>query len=269
VALLETSLELPGGLTVPYVEQGDRSGTPLVLLHAVADSWHSFELVLPHLPNSIHAFAFSQRGHGDASRPSEGYRSQEFAADLASFMDAVGLNAAVIAGGSSGGFVARRFAIDRPERTLGLVLLGSPGSLGDKPPVRAMFEATIAPMTDPIDPTFVREFAASTLAQPVPPAFLDTIVEENLKVPSRVWKATMQGLLEDDGAKELDEIRAPTLILWGDRDSILSRDEQESMAHSIPNARLVVYEGAGHALYWEEPDRVAADLVAFIGESVA
>jgi non-heme chloroperoxidase len=57
-----------------------------------------------------------ERGHGDATRPPTGYRSRDFAADLALFMDAVDLPRAVIAGGSSGGFAARRFAIDQPER---------------------------------------------------------------------------------------------------------------------------------------------------------
>jgi non-heme chloroperoxidase len=226
-------------------------------------------LVLPHLPASIHVFAPSQRGHGDSSRPPEGYRSEDFVADLVAFMDEVGLGSAVIAGGSSGGVAARRFAIDHPERTSGLVLLGSPRSLGDKQSVRAMFESNIVPMTDPIDPTFVREFAESTLAQPVPAAFLGTIVEENLKVPARVWKATMQGLLDDDSAKELGRIKAPTLIVWGQRDTILPRDDQASMADAIPRARLIVYEGAGHSLYWEEPERVASDLVAFIEGLVA
>jgi non-heme chloroperoxidase len=268
VAFPEKSIQVSDRLTLRYVEQGDPSGTPLVLLHAVADSWHTFELVLPHLPPSIHVFAPSQRGHGDSSRPRDGYRSQDFAVDLGAFMDAVGLDSAIIAGGSSGGLAARKFALDHPERTLGLVLLGSPRSLGDKQNVRAMFDSTIAPMTDPIDPTFVREFARSTLAQLVPPDFLYTIVEENLKVPSRVWKATMQGLLDDDSAKELGRIQAPTLIVWGQQDAILPPDEQESMADSIANARLIVYEGAGHSLYWEEPERVAGDLAAFIGELV-
>lgn len=67
------------------------------------------------------------------SRPAEGYRPHDFATDLAAFMDALQLEAAVISGGSNGGIVARRFAIDYPERTLGLVLLGSPATLRDKP----------------------------------------------------------------------------------------------------------------------------------------
>ena len=254
------SVELPNQVRLPYVEQGDSSGVPVLLLHAIADSWHAFEPVLAHLPNSIHAFALTQRGHGDASRPAAGYRVHDFATDLAAFMDAIQLQAAVIAGGSSGGFVARRFAIDHPERTLGLVLLGSPANLRDKPGVRELW----AKLTDPVDLGFVREFAASTLAQPVPQAFFETIVQESLKVPAFVWRATIEGLIADDSFGELHTIKAPTLIIWGDQDAILPRSDQEALAAAIPGSRLVVYPGAGHAFYWEDPGRVASDLVAFV-----
>ena len=64
------TIVLPTGVTLPYVEQGDPDGVPVILLHGVTDSWRSFEPVLPHLPPSIRAFALTQRGHGDADRPS-------------------------------------------------------------------------------------------------------------------------------------------------------------------------------------------------------
>jgi len=258
--------ELSSHVRLPYVEQGDSSGVPVVLLHAIADSWHSFERVLPHLPDSIHAFAVTQRGHGDASRPADGYRPHDFAADVAAFMDALHLEAAVIVGGSSGGFVARRFAIDHPERTFGLGLLGSPATLRDKPGVLEMWESTVSKLTDPVDPGFVREFAESTLAQPVPQAFIETMIRENLKVPAGVWRATFEGLLEDDSFGELNKIDAPTLIVWGDQDAFLPRGDQETLKAAIAGSRLVVYRGAGHAVYWEAPDRVASDLVAFVEE---
>jgi non-heme chloroperoxidase len=258
------SVELPDGVRLPYVEQGDPSGVPVVLLHAIADSWRSFELVLSDLPASIHAYALTQRGHGDASRPARGYQSRDFAADLAAFMDALHIEAAVIVGGSSGGFIARRFAIDHPGRTLGLVLLGSPATLRDKPGVLEMWDSTISKLTDPISPDLVREFVEGTLTQPVPQAFLETIVQENLKVPARVWIATFEGLLEDDSLMELDKIKAPTLVVWGDQDAILAQSDQETLAAAITGSRLLVYPGAGHAFYWEDPGRVASDLAAFI-----
>jgi non-heme chloroperoxidase len=258
------SVELPGRVSLPYVEQGDPSGVPVILLHAIADSWRSFEPVLSKLTRSIHAFALTQRGHGDASRPARGYHPRDFAVDLAAFMDQIQLEAAVLVGGSSGGFVARRFAIDHPERTLGLVFLGSPASLSDKPGVLEMWDSTISRLTDPISPDLVREFAGGTVIKSVPQAFFETIVRENLKAPARVWKATFNGLLEDDSVRELGKIRTPTLIVWGDRDSILPRSDQEFLEAAIAGSRLLVYAGAGHAFYWEEPERVASDLAAFI-----
>lgn len=123
--LLLKSVELPNRVMLPYAEQGAAEGLPVVLLHGFADSWRSFDLVLPHLPRSIHAFALTQRGHGDASRPATGYGVRDFAADVALFQDAMHLPAAVIVGHSMGSAVALRYAIDRPEQTLAVVLVGA------------------------------------------------------------------------------------------------------------------------------------------------
>ena len=258
------TVELPNGVTLPYVEQGDPTGVPVLLLHAVADSWRSFERVLPYLPDSLHAFVPTQRGHGDATRPATGYRPEDFASDLLPFMDAVEVEAAVIAGGSSGGIVARRLAIDHPERTLGLVLLGSPASLKDKPDLLELWDTTLSTLADPIDPHLVRAFVQSCLARPIPAPFFETIVQENLKVPARVWTATFQGLLDDDSFSELHHVKAPTLVVWGDQDAILPRSDQEAMAAAITNSRLLVCPGAGHAFYWEIPERVAVELADWV-----
>lgn len=61
------TIELPNRVKLQYVEQGDSSGVPVILLHGITDSWRSFEPVLPHLSASVRAFAVSQRGHGDSS----------------------------------------------------------------------------------------------------------------------------------------------------------------------------------------------------------
>ena len=258
------SVELPNGVKLRYVERGDPAGVPVLLLHGVTDSWRSFERVLPHLPASVRAFAPSQRGHGDADRPATGYGPRDFAADLAAFMDALGLGSAVIVGHSMGSSIAQRFALDHPGRTLGLVLAGSffAGWRGS-PAVVELYESAVSTLTDPIDPGFVREFQESTLARPVPPAYLDAVVRESLKVPARVWRATFEGFLEDDFSAQLGRIEAPTLVVWGDRDAICPRSEQEALGAAVAGSRLVVYPGAGHALHWEEPERFAADLVAF------
>ncbi len=52
-------------------------------------------------------------------------------------------------------------------------------------------------------------------------------------------------------------------MVWGDRDRLLSREEQEQLAAAIPGSRLVVYENTGHLVLWEQPERVARDLSSF------
>lgn len=257
------SVELANGVILPYVDKGETMGVPVVLLHGLTDSWRSFELVLPHLPHSIRALTPTQRGHGDASRPESGYRLRDFAADTALFLEALDLEAAIIAGHSSHGLVAQRFAIDWPKRTLGLVLIAPPATPRDKPGLQELYESTISKLTDPIDPVWIREFAASTTG-PVSAAFLEAQVRETLKMPARVWRQAFKGLLEEDLSSDRVEIKAPTCVIWGDRDELVSRSELEVLLEAIAGSRLVVYEGVGHSPHWEKPERFANDLGAFV-----
>jgi non-heme chloroperoxidase len=258
------SVALSTGVTLQYVEQGNPDGVPVVFLHGYTDSWRSFQLALPYLPESLHVFALSQRGHGDASRPPVGYRFPDFAADLMAFMHAVGIESAVIAGHSMGASVAQRFAIDYPARVRGLVLMSAFAGYGGNPIVEEFWETGVSTLRDPIDPDFVREFQESTLANPIPANYFETIVEESLKVPTDVWREAFQGFVEDEFPDELGKINAPTLLLWGDQDAFAPFDDQKVMTKAIPDARLVVYRNTGHALHWEEPMRFAADLEAFV-----
>lgn len=258
------SVVLPGDIKLEYVEQGDSSGTPVVLLHGGLDSWHSFEPVLPYLPESLHVFALTQRGHGDSSRPEKGYRYQAFAADVAAFLDALELKAVFVAGHSMGSSVAQRFAINYPERLLGLALVGTSATFRNNPVLEELWDSEVSKLTDPVGIDFVREFQASTLARPVPEAFFRTVVDESLKVPAHVWRATFSCLLEDDFSHELGNVKAPTLIVWGDQDALCLRSDQEAVLAAMAHSRLIVYEGAGHAAHWEEPARFAADLVRFV-----
>ena len=167
---------------------------PVLLLHAYLDSWRSFERVLEHLPDRVHAFAPSQRGHGDSDRPPTGYGAADLVADVAAFMDAVDIDAAVLVGSSSAADTARRFAVEHPDRTLGLVLVGAFNTFpADAPAVREI-GAEIAALTDPVDPDFVREFVAGTAGDAVPPDFLETMVAESGKVPAHVWREMFDGL---------------------------------------------------------------------------
>lgn len=253
------------GLNLTHAEHGARDGVPVVLLHAWLDSSRCFEPLIAALPDRIRVLAFDQRGHGDASRPADGYALRDFADDVGAFMDAVGLDAAVLAGASSGGYVAQRFAVDNPSRVLGLALLGCPRSLRGPRPA---FADVVVGLEDPIDPAFVRELNEGMIARRLPETLMTTLCEENLKVPARVWRAAFEGLLVAEPPLDSGRISAPALIVWGARDALLPRADQERMAAEIPGARLVIYADVGHAPVVEAPERVAADLTALV-DSVA
>ncbi|WP_406480741.1 alpha/beta fold hydrolase [Streptomyces sp. NBC_01615] len=259
------SAQVREGLTLPYGEAGYPSGTPVVFVHGLADSWWSFEPLLRRLPASLHGYAPTQRGHGDADRPPDGYAPEDFASDLVDFLDAVDIRRALLVGSSSGGVPARMVAGSHPDRIAGLVLIGVPGTLEDKPTVMAMRE-TVQGLSDPVPREFVEEFLAGMVARPVARGLMETMIEESLKVPAHVWKETLSGLLEADLRATLAGILVPTLVIWGDQDDFLPRGDQQTILDAIHGARLLTYEGVGHVVHWEEPERVVADIAAFAAE---
>lgn len=251
------------GVSLPYLEQGDPSGVPVVLLHAWADSLRFFEPLLPLLPDRLHVLVPSQRGHGDADKPAGGYTLQDFSDDVGAFLDELGIDAAIMVGHSSGGYVAQRFAVDHPDRVLGLMLIGSPGSLKGR---RPSFADVVEALADPIDLDTVRAvMGAMPLLHAVPEAFVQAMAAESAKAPAHVWKGTLAGLVAADPPIHTGTIKAPTLILWGDGDDLLPRADQEALAAAIPDSELLTYAGTGHVILWEQPQRVASDLTAFVG----
>ncbi len=218
---------------------------------------------MPHLPAHVRVLALTQRGHGGSSRPDD-YRYAALAGDVAAFMDALALRRAVIVGHSMGSLVALRFAIDRPERTAGLVLLGAFHTVKGHPEAQAFWDSALAGLTDPVDPELARSFQESTIATPIAPAQLELFVAESLRVPARVWRETFREFLATDFSAELSRIATPALIIAGGKDTFSRRQERDALAARLLNATVVDYADVGHALHWEAPARVAADITGFL-----
>jgi non-heme chloroperoxidase len=254
---------LATGLQVHFAEQGDLGGETTIFLPAYADSWFSYSRVLL-LPDRYHAYALDQRGHGDSERPACCYSVDDFAADAVAFLDAAGIERATLVGHSGSCLTARRVAVTHPDRVVRLVLIGAPVSLA-KPAVLAFQEAVHA-LEDPVPAQFARRFQAGAVHVPVPEGFLEGLVAESRKLPARVWKRALDGLVAFDDAADLGQITAPTLLIWGDHDAVVSREEQQRLTDAIPDARLKVYPKTGHSPHWERPEPVAADL-AFLRDS--
>jgi len=265
--MITSTATLPTGVTLSYSDQGERSGPALLLLPGPTDSLRSYELVLDAMTLSIRAIAVSQRGHGDSGKPMAGFRVEDFAADVVALLDALDIERSVLAGHSGSCLVARRVAIDRPERIAGLVLESSPTTLQGHPGLEAFVDSVVSGLQDPIDPGFARSFVVNTSSERVPALMLDHLVDELLKVPARVWREMFAGLLDYDDVGELSRVTAPTMLIWGDADDLVTREMQDLLVGCIQDARLVVYPGVGHTPRWEDAPRFASDVAAFVERS--
>ena len=256
-----SNIQLRTGVRLHYAEQGDRSGPVVLMLHGFADSWFSYSRVLKAMDPKYHVYVLDQRGHGESDQPQTGYTPREMAEDVVAFMNAKGINEATIVGHSMGSFVAQHVATLEPQRVKKLVLIGSAPSLKNR--VVLALQKDVNALSDSVSERFVRDFQEGMLVQSVPDEFMNTVIAESRRLPARLWKEVIKGMLTGTDA-ELAKIKSPTLIIWGEGETVFLRKEQEALVSRIANSELDVYEETGHSPTWEFPERVARDLKEFI-----
>jgi pimeloyl-ACP methyl ester carboxylesterase len=268
--LLSFRVQLETGIDMHYVAKGplNKNKQAFILLHGYSDSWRSFDEILKSLPVDelgIPVYALDMRGHGESSEsvPSS-YTQGDFTNDVAAFMKSLKIKKAIIVGHSMGSLIAHKFAIDYPNKVWGLVLLGSTTTMANHP-VTLELKSIIDAFDDnqPADPAFVVEFQTSTFYTPIIWAIY-RYVSESLRLNGRVWKQTLGGLNTEDHTNQLPLIAVPTLILWGEQDTVFSKPEQLNLDRLIPDSTLITYPNTGHAVNVERADEVVKDMKEFI-----
>jgi len=253
------------GLRFAYVEQGERDGPVVLMLHGYTDSHRSFDLLRPHLPESWRVIALTQRGHGKTDKPQDGYAIESMAADVRTFMDALGIERVVLIGHSMGAAVALQAAADYPERVQGLALIGGFASYRDNENVDELVRE-VRKFGTKLDPEFVLAFQESTIADMIPQSFLDVVVAESLRCPASVWRAALEGQLEAEPLAAAKRCRAPVALLRGDWDAFVPHNDQLALRDACASARIHTIRSTGHAPHWEQPEACATVLRAFVGE---
>ena len=246
-------VRLSGVLRLRYLEQGPEDGPAVLMLHGTGDSSFSFSRVLPLLPPTLRVIVPDQRGHGDSDKPPRCYTMEEFALDALELLDALGVQRVTLVGHSMGSFIARRVAAFAPSRIERLILIGA-GPVGDNAPLREL-AAEVDRLTDPVDPAFVRNFQLGASSDSLPREFFEQVVEESLKLPAKVWKASIAGMMQYEPVE--DQLTCKTLVMGGELDPIFSAAEQQEVARRIRGARLRLFEGIGHAVHWDNPAALA------------
>jgi len=260
------TVRLKTGVDLHYATRGNPTGEPVILLHGYSDSWFSYSAVLERLPANLRVYAIDLRGHGRSTKPKTGYAMPDLAADVIAFMDAKSISRATIVGHSLGGLIAQRIAEAAPQRVARLVLV-STATAGRHIDGAKELHAAISGFVDSVPLSFIREFQLGTAHAPVPVAFMDRAINESRRLPTHVWRAIANGIVADNRPVGWPQVRIPTLVLWGDRDTYATRAEQTALIEMIPGAELKTYVNTGHALHWERPVEFARDLTRFIMQS--
>ncbi|MGH3358827.1 MAG: alpha/beta fold hydrolase [Nocardioidaceae bacterium] len=238
-------------------------GEPVLLLHAWGETHRIFDRLVPLLPGTLHLIVPDQRGVGESSKPADGYALLDAADDLVALLDAMELDACWLVGTSSGGYVAQQVAVNHPERVRGLVLVGAPSNL--RQVSSGFLGDLLSAFHDPVTRADITTLnGALPLHTAVPDTFLEDQVTAALTIPKGVWCAGFEGLRTAEPPIQSGPIDVPALILWGAEEDVLPSDQVHELAAAIDGSRLVTYEGTGHLLLCERPERVADDVAAFI-----
>lgn len=270
-------IDVGSGGRVHVIEAGD--GPPIVLIHG---SSTSSILMLPLLErlHGVWGIAVDRPGFGlsdPANVPRERFR--QFAIDwLDAALDALGLDAAALAGSSMGGTWALWYALAHPERVHRLVLLGAapllPGTRVPTP-LRVMAIPQVGSwlqrVMKPSPKTVVKMMASMGERETIVrfPAQIDALVAEgNDPIVGRVNMSELRAAISPFGFRgamrvrpdELRDLKTSTLLVWGDHEPVGSLKVARATRDLIPGARLEILP-AGHAPWLGNLDQTA-DLVS-------
>lgn len=255
------------------------SGPVLLMLHGIAGSSRAWKEVMPELAKSYTVIAPDMLGHGESAKPLGDYSLGAYASGMRDLMVALDVERASVIGQSFGGGVAMQLAYQHPEMVERLVLVDA-GGLGRE--VSWMLRAVTLPGSELVLP-----FVFPKAVRGVGDRISSTLASRGVHAPrmAEMWRAfgsltdvdnraafvrTMRAVIDPGGQSisALDRLylaaHLPTLIVWGDQDTIIPVAHGHAAHEAIPGSELVIIEGAGHFPHTENPRQFNMVLLDFL-----
>ena len=257
------------GINLAYNVKGN--GPPLILIIGFASAQNLWYSTVRAFSTSYRVVTFDNRGFGKSDKPPGPYTTKMLASDTLGLMDHLGIKKAHILGGSLGGMAAQEIAIAHPERLDRLIL--SATSAGGKRlndqfagMIRSSYPAWNPAKPEDLTPARLQKFMVATASLSFD-GIIKTFSMPLVKLQASRGKVEvpvgqLQAMLSHDALDRLGSIQAPTLVLTGQNDQLMPPGSAEELASRIRGAKLVVIEGAAHAL---SGGRWNKEVLSFLG----
>jgi pimeloyl-ACP methyl ester carboxylesterase len=242
------------GLRTRYLTRG--SGPAVLVLHGWGASIEAVHPIVAGLAPAATVYALDLPGFGQSDPPPQPWGVEDYQSFLAEFMDALGIDSPTIVGHSNGGRIAIRMAATEPRRAARLVLVDSAG-IRPKRTLRWYRRVGMAKLG---------KHAARWLGAPgerLRARIVGRVASTDYAAAGEM-RPTLVRLVNSDLREYLPRISVPTLLVWGAEDTDTPVADGALMEKLIPDAGLVVLEGAGHYSYIDQAARFARIVTHFI-----
>lgn len=265
------SVKTPDGLTISAQEWGNPNGPEIILLHGFGQSHLSWlRQVNSDLAKEFRIITYDLRGHGYSDKPADKapyHDNKAWADELKAVMDTTGLKRPVVVGWSyASRVVVDYLATHGSDRLAGINLVGGgikafPEFAGDNlKHVPGMFSDDLA-----TNIAATAAFVRGCFEKQPTAADFEVMQSFNMLVPTKVRQNLLGRAL--DGTEQMAKLKIPVLVTHGDRDGNQKLGTAQYTAKVTPGARLSVYEGMGHATFYEDAARFNTELAAFVREA--
>lgn len=246
------------GLKVYYEVAG--AGHPVLLLHGWGTHSGSMRPILEFMRESadVRVFALDFPGFGLSESPPKPWNVNDYVALVRAVLDGLRLEKVDIIAHSFGGRVAIKLAAEHPQVVERLVLVDSAG-IRPKRTVGYYLKVGVAKTT-----RILIKVLPGFLSNPVRTRVLAKIGSTDYRNAGQM-RQTFVRIVNEDLRQLLPAIKCPTLIVWGELDTETPLDDARFMEQMIPNARLVVLEGAGHFCYLDRFSAFSEVVSSFVG----